>query len=65
VLDTEATEFAEYIRQRAFKVFRDYLTLAAAIQARTISQIAAHLDDGPYNNACNRLEENGGSAVAT
>lgn len=65
VLDSEATEFAEFTRLWAFDVFRDYLTFAAAIQAGTITQIAAQLDNGPCNDVCTWLEEHGGSAVVT
>ena len=63
VLDTQATEFAEFTRHWAFDVFRYYLRLAKAIDAGGIAAVIGHLDSGPCEDACSWLEEHGGIAV--
>jgi hypothetical protein len=63
VLDTRATEFAEFTRHWAFDVFRYYLRLAKAIDADGIVAVIGHLDRGPCEDACSWLEEHGGNAV--
>jgi hypothetical protein len=63
VLDTQATEFAEFTRHWAFDVFRYYLRLAKAINADGITAVMHHLDGGPCEDACAWLEEHGGTAV--
>jgi hypothetical protein len=63
VLDTEATEFAEFTRRWAFDVFRHYLRLAQVIGADEIAAIVGHLDGGPCIEVCSWLEEHGGSSI--
>jgi hypothetical protein len=63
VLDKEATEFAEFTRLWAFDVFRDYPSLAIAIGAGTVKEIAAHLDSGPCNDVRSWLDEYSGSSI--
>jgi hypothetical protein len=63
VLDTQATEFAEFTRHWAFDVFRNYLRLANAIDADGITAVIGHLDGGPCEDACAWLEEHGGMTI--
>jgi hypothetical protein len=63
VLDKEAIEFAESRRLWAFNVFRDYLKLAKAIGAGTVTDIVTRLDGGPCDEVCSWLEDHGGSSV--
>lgn len=52
VLDTEATELAEFMRFWAFDIFRDYLKLAQTIGADGIAAIVGYLDAGPCQEVC-------------
>jgi len=63
VLEGDATDAAEFRRLWAFGVLCDYLELADAIDATTVKDITAYLDQGKCNDACEWLKEHGGSAV--
>lgn len=63
VQDKEATDFAETRRFWAFGVFRDYLRLAKAIEASTVTDIVGYLDSQHCEKVCDWLDEHGGSAI--
>jgi hypothetical protein len=42
---------------------RDYLKLADAIGATSVSDVIDHLRNGPCDQACAWLEEHGGTAI--
>jgi hypothetical protein len=63
VPDNEATDFAEFRRLWAFKVFCDYLTLAETINATTVRDIVTHLDSGACIEICAWLNDHGGSSI--
>jgi hypothetical protein len=63
VPDKEATDFTETRRLWAFNVFRDYLKLAKAIEASTVTDIVGYLDSQHCEEVCAWLHEHGGSAI--
>jgi hypothetical protein len=65
VPDKEATDFAESRRYWAHTVFRDYLKLAAAIEAAEVADIVSHLDREHCDKVCAWLEASGGSETVS
>ena len=63
IIDDEATEFADFRRLWAFKVFSDYLRLVNTIDTKSIAQVISYLDEGKCIEACSWLEERGGLKI--
>jgi hypothetical protein len=63
VIATEALEFAEDRRYWAFRVLRDYLKLAKAIQATTVKDLVTKLDGDACLKVCEWLDDHGGARV--
>jgi hypothetical protein len=63
VIVTEALEFAEDRRYWAFRVLRDYLKLAKAIQATTVKDLVTKLDGDACLKVCEWLDDHGGARV--